>query len=155
MAERGWIRFEVGKREYALALEAVAEVTRATRPHLIPRVPRDVACVVNFRGEPLASVDGAAAFCAESSSEHRHLLVLEHGALRIGLLVSQVTRIDRVLPPLRRSEEAPGPDLAFVDWFTEGEEVFGLVDPAGLLERARELLTEQREGESTPCHNAF
>lgn len=160
MSERGWIRFEVGKRVYALALEAIAEVTKATRPHMIPRVPLDVACVVNFRGEPLAAVDGGAALGADSSSEHQHMLVLQEGGLRIGLLVSQVTRIDRSLPSLRRSEDEEieldtPPEVDCVDWFNEGETLFGLVDPTGLMQRARELLTEQREGESGPCHNAF
>ncbi len=154
LSETGWLRFEVAERAYALPLAAIAEVTRASRLHLIPRVPLDVAGIVNFRGEPLPAIDGGAALLGRPLRDHRHLVVLQRDALRLGLLVKQVARIDRELRTSRKAEENEVPELPFVEWVSEGDVALGLVQPEGLIDRAKELLTEQRS-EGEPCHNAF
>jgi chemotaxis signal transduction protein len=156
-AETGaWLRFSVHERCFALPLEAVAEVANAPSPHLIPLVPRELGGVVNFRGEPLPALYASGLLSAEPRGRRRHLVVLDGGRLRVGLLVSEVVRIERGMEravPFADPEPAP-PD--FVRWVRLGGELIGLIPPQELLERARKLLTEQRiEGGTMPWHDAF
>ena len=69
----------------------------APRPHLIPRVALELGGVVNVRGEPLPAVDGGALLTGRSALRHRHMLVLERGSLRLGVLVGAVQRIESAL----------------------------------------------------------
>lgn len=149
-----WLRFEVSEQGYALPLGAVVEVMAAPRPHLIPRVSLELAGVVNVRGEPLPAVDGGALLTGRPAQVYRHMLVLERGSLRLGVLVGGVQRIDRALV-LAEGEVTHSGEL--VEWVTEGEKALGLVDPEGLIERGVLLLTElrSRAGGQEPWQSGF
>ncbi|MFI5317653.1 MAG: chemotaxis protein CheW [Myxococcota bacterium] len=153
--DESWLRFEVAEQGYALPLGAVVEVTAAPRPHLIPRVSLEVGGVVNVRGEPLPAVDGGALLTGRPAQGHRHMLVLERGSLRIGVLAGAVQRIERAPALLERSDAPRGGEL--VEWVTEGDTALGLVDPDGLIERGILLLTELRGrvGGQEPWQSGF
>jgi len=151
-----WLRFTVSERCFALPLDSVAEVANAPSPHLVPLVPREVGGVVNFRGEPLPALYASGLLAAEGRGRRRHLVVLDAAWLRMGLLVSEVVRIERgmerAVPYV--DPEPPPPD--FVRWVRLAGELIGLIPPQELLERAKKLLTEQRiEGGNMPWHDAF
>jgi chemotaxis signal transduction protein len=150
-----WLRFEVAEQGYALPLGAVVEVMAAPRLHLIPRVALELAGVVNVRGEPLPAVDGGALLTGRSALHHRHMLVLERGSLRMGMLVGGVQRIERALPLVEQTEMTHSGEL--VEWVTEGDRALGLVDPEGLIERGVLLLTElrSRAGGQEPWQSGF
>jgi len=147
-----WLCFEVSGQAYAIPLASVVEVTGAQRPHLIPRISLEIGGVLNVRGEPLPAVDGGTVLTGSKAQRHRHVLVLERGSLRIGMLVGQVRRIERELPA--RAEERDG---ALVQWVSQDGSALGLVDPEGLIERATMLLTDQRKqpGGQEAWHTGF
>jgi chemotaxis signal transduction protein len=147
-----WLCFEISGQDYAIPLASVVEVTAAQRLHLIPRIPLETAGVLNVRGEPLPAVDGGALLTGSRAERHRHVLVLERLALRIGVLVGQVRRIERALAS--DSEEPAG---ALVHWVDQDGRALGLVDPEGLIERATMLLTDQRKqpGGQESWHTGF
>jgi chemotaxis signal transduction protein len=147
--------FEVSGQAYAIPLASVVEVTGAQRPHLIPRIPLEIGGVLNVRGEPLPAVDGGALLTGSKAQGHRHVLVLERGSLRIGVLVGQVRRIERELPT--QPEERGEADGALVQWVNQDGSALGLVDPEGLIERATMLLTDQRKqpGGQESWHTGF
>ncbi len=150
-----WLRFEVADQGYALPLGAVVEVMSAPRPHLIPRVPLELGGIVNMRGEPLPAVDGGALLTGRSALRHRHMLVLERGSLRLGVLAGGVQRIERALALPEDTEPHRGGEL--VEWVNEGDTALGLVDPEGLIERGVLLLTELRGrvGGQEPWQSGF
>lgn len=150
-----WLRFEVSGQAYAIPLASVVEVTGAQRPHLIPRIPLEIGGVLNVRGEPLPAVDGGALLTGSPTRNHRHVLVLERGELRIGVLVGQVRRIEREVP-VRLAE--PGEiESELVEWVNQDDSALGLVDPEGLIERATLLLTAERKqpGGQEEWHTGF
>jgi len=135
-----WLRFEVAEQGYAVPLGAVVEVMAAPSPHLIPRVALDVGGMVNVRGEPVPAVDGGALLTGRPARRHRHMLVLERGSLRLGVLVGAVQRIEGTLGLVESAELPRSGEL--VEWVTEDGRQLGLVDPEGLIERGVLLLTE-------------
>jgi chemotaxis signal transduction protein len=153
--DEAWLRFEVAEQGYALPLGAVVEVMAAPRPHLIPRVSLELGGIVNMRGEPLPAVDGGSLLTGRAALHHRHMLVLERGSLRLGVLVGAVQRIERELALLETDEVPRSGEL--VEWVTEGERALGLVDPDGLIERGVLLLTElrSRAGGQEPWQSGF
>ena len=150
-----WLRFRIGDSACAIPLQAVVEVTSAGSPRLIPLVPLQVGGILNVRGEPLPVVDGGVVLRGQPSDVHRHVLVLEHGRARIGILVGHVSRIVRSVPVSPADDDAEV-DCMHVRWVKDGDGRLGLVDPEVLFERATELLTEPRQqmGEE-PCLSAF
>jgi len=151
-----WLCFEVGGQAYAIPLASVVEVTGAQRPHLIPRISLEIGGVLNVRGEPLPAVDGGALLTGSKAQSHRHVLVLERGPLRIGVLVGRVRRIERELPTTPPGERDAS-DGALVQWVNQDDSALGLVDPEGLIERATMLLTDQRKqaGGQESWHTGF
>lgn len=150
-----WLRFDVKDQAYAIPLASVVEVTGAQRLHLIPRIPLAIGGVMNVRGEPLPAVDGGTLLTGSNAGTHRQVLVLERGALRIGVLVGQVRRIERELATTLPTD-GNEPD-ALVQWVNQDDAALGLVDPEGLIERATMLLTDQRKqpGGQESWHTGF
>jgi chemotaxis signal transduction protein len=150
-----WLRFEISGQAYAIPLAAVVEVTGAQPLHLIPRIPLEIAGVLNVRGEPLPAVDGGALLTGSPAERHRYVLVLERAGLRIGVLVGQVRRIERELA--LTLDEPVEPSGALVEWVNQDDKALGLVDPEGLIERATLLLTDQRKqlGGQESWHTGF
>jgi chemotaxis signal transduction protein len=153
--EQPWLRFEIQSQGYALPLGAIVEVMPAPRPHLIPRVPLGRGGVVNLRGEPLPAIDGSALLTGKPARDHRHMLVLERGSLRLGVLVGHVSKIENDLERLRSQEEEASSD-ELVTWVTQDGRALGLVDPDGLIERGVLLLTDGRtKGGQESWHTGF
>ena len=150
-----WLHFAVEDDSFVIPLEVVAEVTDATPPRLIPLVSMGIGGILNFRGEPLPTVDGALLLQDRPSLLHEHMLVLREGALRIGVLVGRVSRIERGLSVDAAGEEDEG-GTSYVRWIQYEESRLGLVDPKGLLAQATEVLAGNRfEGRVDLWHNAF
>lgn len=156
-----WLLFRAGERDYALRIDALAEIVAARAPQLIPLVPIEVGGVLNCRGEPLPVVDGGLVLEGRRSGSTRHALVFEREELRLGLLVDHVLRIDRDLDPTRLSAiEAPAAAAsagACESWKqTPLGRQLGIVNTESLLSRAIDLLVRNDEqGKEDPCHNAF
>jgi len=110
---------------------------------------------VNMRGEPLPAVDGGALLTGRPALRHRHMLVLERGSLRLGVLTGGVQRIERELSLFAGREVVRSGEL--VEWVNEEDRALGLVDPEGLIERGILLLTELRgrSGGQEPWQSGF
>jgi chemotaxis signal transduction protein len=158
-----WVCFRVSGGDYAIRLGAVVEVMAGRAPELIPLLPLAVGGILNARGEPLAVVDGGTLLGEKPSGSHHHVLVLERGNRRAGILVDHVLRIDRDLE--RRLAElgrsaADAPAEAVSHWiekrYTREGVAIGLVDSEALFERAMDLLAgagSHRRDER--CQSAF
>ncbi len=157
--ERAWIRFRHRDSEFAIPLEVVSEVAPASRPRLIPWLPLEVAGVINVKGEPLAALNAAALLDdpVRQPASYRHVLVIERGDLRVGLLVEQVNRVERDWPAAGPEGE-PSPDRVF-DWRRLRDHEVGLIDVDRMIERIAQLLATRHEPIPTsgedPCHSAF
>ena len=155
-----WLRFQVGGHLYAIPLDAVAEVTPAESPRLIPFVSPEIGGILNVRGEPVPAVYGGIVLGGARPRVHRHLMVLERGKLRVGVLAEEVTTIERGIEPPEEDPDAlePAGEGAeeFVRWIRHADGPLGLVAPEGLLERATAQLEPTRaEGGEEPCQDAF
>lgn len=155
-----WIWFSLGALRLAVPLDAVSEVAPAAMPSLIPGVPRVIGGVVNLRGEALPAVFGSALLDATGSAASEHLMVLERGALRLGLLVG---RVDRIANARDSTPPADPPAAAdFVRWIETPAGPTGVIDPGALLDRAATLLertpaepSERTSVEEETCPAAF
>ena len=142
MSDREFLRFKLGEGEYAIALDAVTEVTPAREPNFIPLVPIEIGGILNVRGEPLPAVDARALIGRPGERGARPALVLEKGAIRVGLLVDGVTCIERGLASSDEPFDAEPPaETAGVDWIWLDGDWVGLVDADEWLEIATGLLT--------------
>lgn len=151
-----FLLFQVGEQRYLIKLDAVAEIAPASQPRLIPCVPVDLAGVVNVRGEPVPVVDGGAVLQGSRVPPYSHVLLLEGGGDRVGMLISGVSRIERREPtqPEEPSKEASEAGFVRKAHLPDGE--VGVVDIEGLFARAWELLrgASLTRGE-TACQSAF
>jgi chemotaxis signal transduction protein len=147
--------FEVGDRAYLLPLEAVSEVTPASRPRLIPRVPMDLAGILNVRGEPVVVIDGGRALDERRAPPYPHAILLEGKDGRLGILVSAVSRIERRRPTLieETEDESTAPTLVTSARLRERE--VGIVDVSLLHERVRELLGAVPRAGGGTCPSGF
>lgn len=132
--------FSVGETGYLLPLDAVAEVTPAGAPRLVPGVPLGLGGILNVRGEPIPVVDGGAALAGRRCPPYRHAILMAVEGDRLGVLVSAVSRIERASPVPREVTTWPAGTPPFVTWVALGEREVGMVEVAGFLERVRELL---------------
>jgi chemotaxis signal transduction protein len=132
--------FEVGEHAYLLPLDAVSEVTPADRPRLIPRVPMDLAGILNVRGEPVVVIDGGRALDGLRAPPYPHAILLEGDEGRVGILVSAVSRIERRRPTLIEEFEDDPTAATLVTPARLREREVGLVDVPLLHERVQELL---------------
>ena len=152
-----WLFFRVASRDYAIALETVAEVVAARAPHLVPLTPLDIGGVLNLRGEPIPVVDGGMVLQGESRRSTRHALVFERNELRLGLLVDYVLRIDRDLEPMSLDDlEMPEVESLCTEWRqSPGGGPLGIVDSDALLTRASGLLAGGSLQKEEPCQSAY
>ena len=156
-----WIRFRVGDDDYALPLGTVAEVTGARAPSLIPLVSLEVGGILNVRGEPLPAVSGHVLLAGDAGRAAGRAagpaLVLERGAVRIGVLVDSVSRIERDLETRLKADEFMEPDREseLVRWVRADGTRVGLIDAEELLERATRLLTSRAQKGEEPCPIVF
>ncbi len=142
---REWLRFRVAEADYAIALEAVSEVTAAREPNFVPLVPLEIGGILNVRGEPLPAVDARALIGAPRARGARPVLVLEKDAIQVGLLVDSVSRIERGMEPEKTPFDArPPAAIPGVEWIWLDGDWVGLVDADDWLRLATQLLTGQR-----------
>jgi chemotaxis signal transduction protein len=161
--ERSWLCFRVASAEYAIPLVAVAEVGPGRKRHLIPTLSLEVAGIINVRGEPLPALDGGMLLVGVPCRADRHVLILERGRVRIGLLVDAVLRIVRdlereLVEEPKNSDELPGDSRGscFAERTTRKAKKIRLVDSDALLARAVALMSDggSQEGE-VRCHTAY
>ncbi|MGH8494338.1 MAG: chemotaxis protein CheW [Moraxellaceae bacterium] len=132
--------FSCAGESYALPLAQVAEIISCNSITQVPGAPAMVAGIATLRDEPLLMVSLAQMLGLSSvpGSKAVMALVLEHEALRIGLMVDAVAGM-AAFPEraVRLLHEAAG-DVAGVLHDAEGH-VLGLLDSARLLRPEREM----------------
>ena len=138
--QAAWLCFCVGERDFAIPFSTVAEVSVAETPRLIPFVPLSVGGIVNLRGEPLPVLRGEALFGSHGISLAEYVLVLAHAERRLGVIVSDVRRIDGVRYSATPKDPPGGP--SFVEWVHSDGRALGLADTEGLFAAVDELLAQ-------------
>jgi chemotaxis signal transduction protein len=92
------VRVRVGSESYAVAVEHVTEVAELGKLTPVPGAHRSVLGVQNLRGDVLPVFDLAAVLEITGDALPQCLLVAEHGSLRAGFAVDEVTDVGP-LPP--------------------------------------------------------
>lgn len=92
------VRVRVGNESYAVAVEHVTEVAELGTLTPVPGANGSVLGVRNLRGEVLPVFDLATVLEITGDSLPQCLLVAEHGSLRAGFAVDEVTDVG-TLPP--------------------------------------------------------
>jgi purine-binding chemotaxis protein CheW len=130
--------FACAGESYAMPMAQVGEIITSTGITPVPGAPAMVAGIATLRDEPLLMVSLAQILDLPSGKRQPLMaLVLEHGALRIGLLVDAVTGMAEFPESaLRLLHEAAG-DMSGVLRDDVGR-VLGLLDSARLLRPPRE-----------------
>ena len=103
------VRVRVGGEFYAVAVENVIEVAELGAVSPVPGADGVVLGVRNIRGEVLPVFDLASVLGIKGDSLPQCLLVTEHGSLRAGFAIDEVTDVGD-LPPV--SEETHSKLLA-------------------------------------------
>lgn len=87
------VRVRVGSEFYAIAVEHVIEIAELGDLSPVPGAHRSVLGIQNLRGEVLPVFDLASVLGITSESPPRRLLVTEHGGLRAGFAIDEVTDV--------------------------------------------------------------
>ena len=93
------VRVRLGGESYAVAVENVIEVAELGTLSPVPGAAGAVLGVRNIRGEVLPVFDLASVLGIRSESLPQCLLVTEHGSLRAGFAIDEVTDVCE-LPPI-------------------------------------------------------
>lgn len=83
------VRFRTGRGEYALPVEQVSEVRRATDLTLLPAAQPGVAGIIR-RGDEVVTV------LSVLGDSGDHVVVIDEGGQVFGLLVDEVTGVHRI-----------------------------------------------------------
>lgn len=141
----------LGGCRYALPMASVAEVGRPPALTRVPGLPPFVAGVANWRGRVLAVLDLRSLLQAgvEPLDRRGRLVVLQHGGVRVGLLVEQVAggvRLDpeAVEPTLAHLPASTGGLLA--GQVTDADGPYGVLDLDAVLALAAQLPRARRAG---------
>ena len=92
------VRMRVGNESYAVAVEHVTEVAELGKLTPVPGAHGSVLGVRNLRGEVLPVFDLAAVLEITGDSLPQCLVVAEHGSLRAGFAVDEVTDVGPLAP---------------------------------------------------------
>jgi chemotaxis signal transduction protein len=103
------VRVRLGGESYAVAVEHVVEVAELGTLSPVPGAHGSVLGVRNLRGEVLPVFALASVLGITGESLPKRLLVTEHGSLRAGFAIDEVTDVG-TLPPV--SEETQSNLLA-------------------------------------------
>jgi chemotaxis signal transduction protein len=141
------LSFEIQGQLFAMPIAGVLEVADMNERSCIPSVPRSLACVVNYRGDALPVVRREHLLEISPESEDsgtEHLLVLTDSrtnSARLGL------DVDRVLGFI----DGPGARSRGRDPVAERRPEQGrvahILDPARLIERARNVIEDSPAGD--------
>lgn len=143
------LTFEIGSSLFALPIEEVHEVAEMTQLACIPTLSRDVAGVINYRGDALPVVQrdrllpsGAGALAAP-----QHVLVISDRPSGPPCLGLHVDRVLGLVDGAQRGAVERGPaDGRGGDPVAERRPLDGrmaqIVDPARLVARARKVIED-------------
>jgi purine-binding chemotaxis protein CheW len=151
--ERKFLVFRLGEDEFALLVEAVAEVARAPdRVTRVPKAPKFLEGVINLRGAVLPVIDQRRRFDMPrlEQSDGRRLVVVQTGRHRAGLIVDSVSEVLRTTAAAIKDAPDLTEDIArlvigVVNIEAEGR-ILLILDPAELLTRAERGLLDKFEG---------
>ena len=93
------VRVRLGEESYAVAVEHVIEVAELGELSPVPGAHGSVLGVRNLRGDVLPVFDLASVLGIAGDSLPQWLLIAEHGSLRAGLAIDEVTDVG-ALPPV-------------------------------------------------------
>jgi len=99
------VRLRLGGESYAVPVEHVLEVAELGELSPVPGAPRSVLGIRNLRGEVLPVFDLASVLGITGDSRRKCLLVTEHGSVRAGFAIDEVTDVG-TLPPLVEDTES-------------------------------------------------
>lgn len=100
-AEQQYLIFSLGEEEYAIAIDAVREVTR--RPDeltRVPKAPNHIEGLLNLRGTvlPLVNLRRQLGLPEQASEARERILVLSVNGVETGFLVDSVTEVLKLDP---------------------------------------------------------
>ena len=99
------VRVRLGGEAYAVAVEHVIEVAELGRLSPVPGAHGSVLGVRNLRGEVLPVFDLASVLGITGDGLPQCLLVTEHGSLRAGFAIDEVTDVC-TLPPVAEETQS-------------------------------------------------
>lgn len=141
----------LGGCRYALPMASVAEVGRPPALTRVPGLPAWVAGAANWRGRVLAVLDLRSLLAADSGELDRRgrLVVLQHGGVRVGLVVEAVVGSaeldpESVEPALAHLPTSTGTLL--IGQVTDADGPYGVVDLDAVLALAESLPRARRAG---------
>ena len=123
---------------YGLSIEDVVEVIGCPKVFNIPHTPDYILGVINLRGEILAIIDIRKLLgrSVTPSNDQKHIVVVERGNVRIGILVNTANDVVRIShsaikPSLSTADKAGG--LITGEVSMQGE-VLAILDSGVLME---------------------
>jgi chemotaxis signal transduction protein len=99
------VRMRLGGESYAVPVEHVLEVAELGKLSPVPGAPRSVLGIRNLRGEVLPVFDLASVLGITGDGRRNCLLVTEHGSVRAGFAIDEVTDVG-TLPSLVEGTES-------------------------------------------------
>jgi chemotaxis signal transduction protein len=99
------VRVRLGGESYAVCVEHVIEVADLGTMSPVPGANRSVLGIRNLRGEVLPVFDLSSVLGIRGDSLPQCLLVTEHGSLRAGFAIDEVTDVG-TLPPVTEETQS-------------------------------------------------
>jgi purine-binding chemotaxis protein CheW len=99
------VRVRLGGESYAVCVEHVIEVADLGTMSPVPGANRSVLGIRNLRGEVLPVFDLSSVLGIKGDSLPQCLLVTEHGSLRAGFAIDEVTDVG-TLPPVTEETQS-------------------------------------------------
>jgi purine-binding chemotaxis protein CheW len=135
------LTFEIGRELFAMPISGVLEVTETSALACIPTVPREVAGVINYRGDALPVVrrERLLDLADADLPEPEHVLVITTGSTgtpRLGL------NVDRVLGLVDGEGPSGRAGHPLVERRPLDGRIASILDPARLVARAREVIED-------------
>jgi chemotaxis signal transduction protein len=122
------VRVRLGGEAYAVPVEHVIEVAELGTLSPVPGAHSSVLGIQNLRGEVLPVFNLASVLGIRGDGTQQSLLVTEHGSLRAGFAIDEVTDVGEI-PPI--GEETQSKLLAGAALDESG--LIGVVDVEGLF----------------------
>ena len=129
--------FRLGRELFAIALAAVEEAIEMTAVERLPDMPEAMLGVCDVRGSltPVYSPAGALRTAPSAARpEDGVMLLMRHGARRVGVTVDDVEDVIALEPGSLRQPALPGTtDGVILGIGRVGRELVAVIDPAALL----------------------